>query len=679
MAKRHWPNNEILPAYNAADRFCYFYDLIATADTNTSLGWHKVQLYNAAENDLINSNQSTFNITPDNNSDIILSAINFLNLAAQNERAKELNLIATFEQKLRDLKSKEINKILDRLQNPNNDWKTFYSDLTLAINALRHSLEDTQARLNQLMQTNRVTRKDLMSDQYLYRMPTDIQGLLRNATGIKAKEEYDSFASKIQEKVITYITQELTKYDGGTFVQNPIPTLTALMISFSKYIQHEKSLYDPNNKKTLDEFYKEQEETIYNHWLEYDDKILKTVRGEINDAVDAMTDLSKMLNLQSLKQGTKEYNERTKLFDARRAERTKSRSKKLPRGAQMLEKAYGKKFFNDNIKYIDWQIDLSQKSTTHGNFAEYIAALLEGGRKIGGTAAEDVMTFMISGELSTDGRRAIEEQLSNGVQILEEDSLLQRKNRLDDTITNLDSTHKALQDTYTEMQNILDAAQLPNDLFIFHESLKLYERVEERKTQGFEGRELSILSAFDKIYSLASDTGTLTLLSKDVMYSIVLNLSKLAVGQGSLKEPVENYLSIFAGLLLFDDLQTTGQEIAENALNQITHNNVHNIHLYLLQDLYVPSSMILTFIAESLKEGYTKISSSYGAKAKIDTSQADAVISNYLQARSNGQPYGYKADWPKIGDSVASQTKVEITFLTSFITFIADLNRQLHG
>ena len=63
---------------------------------------------------------------------------------------------------------------------------------------------------------------------------------------------------------------------------------------------------------------------------------------------------------------------------------------------------------------------------------------------------------------------------------------------------------------------------------------------------------MQALNLLDNLYSL-NNIEDLTLVNQDIMYGAILNLCELAIGHGS-KSMVENYLSIFAGLLMFDDV-----------------------------------------------------------------------------------------------------------------------------
>jgi hypothetical protein len=118
----------------------------------------------------------------------------------------------------------------------------------------------------------------------------------------------------------------------------------------------------------------------------------------------------------------------------------------------------------------------------------------------------------------------------------------------------------------TELKQLDQAIDLEEGkkIFIYHESLKLYVRAEKHKASKFEGRELNILTALDMLYSM-NDFGGLFLPNQEIFYNLVLNLSDLAAGK-EMRGEVEDYLSIFAGMLMFDDLGVMANDIARTSV-----------------------------------------------------------------------------------------------------------------
>ena len=186
---------------------------------------------------------------------------------------------------------------------------------------------------------------------------------------------------------------------------------------------------------------------------------------------------------------------------------------------------------------------------------------------------------------------------------------------------------------------------------------------------------MQVLNLLDNLYSLNNIQG-LTLVDQDIMYGAILNLCSQSIGGGA-KSSVENYLSIFAGMLMFDDLQNMAWDVARTTTQQVNSSGqAYNIHLYLVNDIYIPGSLILTTISQALQQGYDHISAQNGAKVTLDTSEADASINAYLASRSEGMKYN-KGQWETMAEQIAKGTKAQITFLSSFFSFLKDIQSYI--
>ena len=146
------------------------------------------------------------------------------------------------------------------------------------------------------------------------------------------------------------------------------------------------------------------------------------------------------------------------------------------------------------------------------------------------------------------------------------------------------------------MDDLLRAANSEEPFFIYHESLKLHSSVETGKTKGFSGRELNILNGLDTVYSVLQTNGLATPTTKEALHFLALNLAPSAAAPNETIDIVEQYLAKFIGLLMFDD----AENMAKEALNEIQYTNLNKIHVYELNNIYVPASMLLTYISEEI-------------------------------------------------------------------------------
>jgi len=100
---------------------------------------------------------------------------------------------------------------------------------------------------------------------------------------------------------------------------------------------------------------------------------------------------------------------------------------------------------------------------------------------------------------------------------------------------------------------------------------------------------MAILNYIDTLYTIPSDIFTPP--DKENLYFLALNLADAASGNADVRESLRYYLSIFAGLIMFEDVERIALDIKAG----LTTSVVKNIHLYKLNGIYVPSSMILSY------------------------------------------------------------------------------------
>ena len=625
-------------------------------------------------------------IDKNNNNDVISSAINFLSEVAQSEREKEIRVIKRY---IEEIKSNPI--VVNVLKNPNKnrddltnlissleafsanpsagvDLKEFYQKLVLLINTIRSSIESYKERLDQLLDKNRSTTRDIRSDFMATRIAGDIDTLMRNLTGTVQREKESALSTRIVKLLIEYADTHLRS--NITFLNNPVEVLIALMIDFEKFLQKKHDELGIGNILNLEEM---DIENIFKEYTQMENNFLDKILQNNTNVLQTLEMINSEMGLRELKSGEEECRERERILGKVRNSKTHSTN---PETRQTLNDILSSNGKQEISNYLRWNVTTAHNNR-HGNIYEFILPIIENSLKVRGHAAVDILTMDL-GEisLSIDTKELIYSRVDQMRKTIETMAKIQRENRKDDLIEYVQQMNKNIQSYINSLNQILKDNKIPDDIFIYHQSLKLYTQIEEHKTTQFHGRNMQILNMLDNLYSLDNITG-LTLVDQSIMYGAVINLSEMALGHTALT-PVENYLSIFAGLLMFDDIQNMAWDIARTTTNQITseYGQAYNIHLYLVNDIYVPGSMLLTTIAEALKAGYTEISSRNGARVTIDTSEADKSITNYLEARASGMKYNID-QWQDEAENVASGTKAQITFLSSFFTFLSDMQQYL--
>lgn len=686
----------VIPVFDLHARFCYFLDLNKEKPNDSPIvADAKKATYTDASITLNSYATGLFNI-PQNESEkeheTILSAITFLQNIAQSERNKEIRIVKQYiddikksmqegglAEILKNDKHDDLTNLLNDLENFSNNptagsnFEDFYKKLILIITSLRTSVEQFKNRIEQLNDSDRDSWSKIAEDNILFRTGGDIDTALKGALGIQQRTQ-DGSLSRLIISNINKTLAKLFQENAELFLTaNPAAVVAGIMIEFEVFIQDKyKNIMTIGDKK-------EREKLVDALWKEYEkneQSFLNELKNNTDRSRRMLDSISSKMgfgNLKEVEDGKKAFDERQRLIEKQKQSKTRDTRNQLNK---TIRKIYGDSYVDDFEKNFKWNMTTG-KNGQHGLIYELFEALRSDGANIRGSAGTDVVVLDI-GKINMDIKESAQTQLDRIQQQLEKSGAINslRKNRYTDLSKAYEKTNEAMRAATMKLNKILEKNKIPEDIFIYHESLKLYASVEEGKHNEFEGRTLGILNALDSLYT-ANNIAGLELPSQEILYGIVLNLAKGAVAASS-KPLVENYLSIFAGLLMFDDIQNIALDAARQAQTQVLdHGEALNIHLYLLNDIYVPGSLLLTSIANAMQEGYKQITSENNARAVIDVSAADQIIGQYLSQRADGsRPYRIK-DWREIGNSMAGAIKVKILFLKSFLDFMGSLDNYM--
>ena len=690
----------LIPDFNWSNQFTYMHDLIedtkpprAVVPWRSIAGQQKITLY---EDSSAYLKQAVYEIMNKNTEESpINSALNFLKEAANSERNKELKALETYKKELDDFPqnwkdNEKFKKIYDKiksidLQNLNNNSKKleeFYLNLTAAINLIRKEEKEYLARLEQIVQKNnkrqRDTRTILASDQYKYRAHGDIVTLFRNMSGIAEQSQADSLSNKIVSFVLKYV--EKFKIDKRNMTEDKLFAVCGLiLVDVERFIQEE--YYNSMKDNELPEkITNEMAEKAFERYLNVDKQQMTRLQKDIIEQDNV--DLERLIKSAKSLFGIKKITEIEKIKQRQQALEKQQKSKTLGSNRNAFYRHLKKSLKNSktnkktdlkNFELITWEAKTNQ---SHYKIDEIVNVLAYNAFSTAGTSAgsDTIVIGTVTGKINHEKlRKKISLEMDEMQKSIEnyyneisfnnrsrKDSYEQYFTQLNDSLSK--EIEKIKKDLEYKQSNI-------KNLFVYHESLKLYSQVEMGKKNYFHGRDLNVLNAFDQLYSAAT-LDAFKMPHRDILTTIAANLSELAVGK-NLKNTLEKYFSIFAGLLMFDDIRNIAKD-AKNTIDNEEEKTVHQIHLYKVNDQYIPSSMVLTNIYNAIKNQGI-ITAERAAKAEINIDEANKTIRAYLNKRNQGEPYKLE-EWDSIADEVIQGTQIQITFLASFIQFLKSLS-----
>lgn len=605
-------------------------------------------------------------------------ASNFLAAVATSERQKEMAAISSFCNST----GQQFPALQPYLDNPASIYNKpdeFYTQLTAALNIARKGTEQYLTELKRIksnMEESGRTLQNYKADDYRYRIVGDISSFLNRLRGdysLRNQKEGGDYNVKIQNLVMRVLdkaglTQKIA--NGEDFAA----IASTLLIQIEQEVQ-----------KVMDEVAKETNEKdiskITDAALDDIEKKYLAIASKEQAAVtpiqQAITDISgiefaritanakELLGLKTTElEKTITQIDTLKKRVSGRDKRARNKKSELYEIRQKIRK---NKKLNQSLMLTTFTISGSQDSK-HGTTYELIESLLDGGTKVKGNGATDIMTFVIGWERHTDDAvlNTLLNNISEEITASVTEQQAYTEGTIKDTREAITKMNKAITKLVSEAEQQLSEMKKYHleDIFIFHESLKLYSSAETGRGPhgGFGGRKIGILSYIDQLYTMNMAVP----LDFNDMRFLALNLMKDAVG-AEYKDAIEHYLSMFAGMIMFDDLANMAQE----AIAQVntTSGGVKQIHLYNLNGIYVPASMMLTYISDSVQKASEFANNGLAAQATIS---APSVSKEYNLWKDSGHHLSPDV-WQRVAAEAAANTKVSITFLAAFKAFINKL------
>lgn len=268
-------------------------------------------------------------------------------------------------------------------------------------------------------------------------------------------------------------------------------------------------------------------------------------------------------------------------------------------------------------------------------------------------------------------------------------SIQQRIQQLSDSM-NQDNTeeyyNKRQQDWKNTIESInkelIEINETYNTLaecFIIEESTKGYTNIGVDNKTSFHGGSLgaNIESQINKISALQNH-GLITTQDADWLMTAAIN-----VGEGlilhSQKNKLQDYLSTFAVILLFDDQRGIANEVAEKIINNIpsSSNSTKIIHLFTLNNGVYPLSYVLRLT-------YNKLVKIFGLITELEDGPAEygakVNITGFINPDNKYGPGKWNKmtlqSWSEISQEALKSVHMEIDFVTNFVSLLNEILQQ---
>ena len=209
------------------------------------------------------------------------------------------------------------------------------------------------------------------------------------------------------------------------------------------------------------------------------------------------------------------------------------------------------------------------------------------------------------------------------------------------------------------------------------DTVKGYASIETSKRKLFEGAAFgsNLHEQLNIINQMLADA-QINQLDAEWLTFALINCGKGMIGSDN-KHALEDYLSAYVGLLMFSDASIISNDIKDYMKSEIV-SSVSNIHLYTLNDTYVPSSYILHETSVALNQFLHQIDiQTYGTQLELTTYTSPNADKVYPDASWSLESLAGPA-WEKEGQYALEKTHLTMYFLANFSKLLQQLVKQLN-
>lgn len=221
------------------------------------------------------------------------------------------------------------------------------------------------------------------------------------------------------------------------------------------------------------------------------------------------------------------------------------------------------------------------------------------------------------------------------------------------------------------INQLKDTCDFLSSCFIIEDSTKNYLSLYTQKEaatndilSGPHGGSLGsrLEDQLNKIEQL-SMAGQITMIDKRWLTAAIINSGPGMIAEGQ-RHKLEDYLAIFAAMLLFDSQISIAQDAVQMMTTQSLNNtSVFNIHLFSVNGGYYPLSYVLKLTYDSLVYGLEE------ARTQMTTQGVEVDIYGFV---AKPQEYG-KEMWQQTAEAALKTTKLKMRFMVKLMNVIQNL------
>lgn len=607
---------------------------------------------------------SNFQFTKKNNGAYAQQSLDFLLQVIESQRISEINFLKTQIQLLNNTSEKgqiqqDLIKTLESFEN--GQTGDGYLNFIKTINEALNTIKGFKARFDALTVNNNMSDNKSPSIMLRRRLMEQCDTLINNITGSRTQFHYS------YEEAVRQATLYFLKTRGYDFMERSVANAVSGggdIAAAAILIQQELAVY--LSDRILPELELKYEEL---RGIGEENKIkferIYTLMKEAIDTEPTFDDLANIFNDQTLLEDTKKlFGISVKNTEVRRRKGGKANTiaNAVMTNDKFKTKIDARSKITKALRHVkvDFQGKGKGASSRHVSFADEIRSLLNplfSGRHLGGSGATDVLL----GEFITS-INGIDDELQLEPQNSENNLVIQTLNNIKQEVSNSNITQDPKKLTQIYQKNLEELENKLNNLqkaFVIHESVKFYTTLEDgTRLKALHGRQMLISNYINSI----DNFGVGANLDTRWLSFAIYNLATDALG-AYLKDPLQTYLAIFAGIIMFDDFGV----IAKQATSAIQFSNITNLHLYHINDIYVPASLFLQAVYEKMNQVQDSI---------LSESAFSTIITGIPTINYKNNPLAYGPNlisrWGPVKEK-SNSINIELEFAAHFLSLLSNI------
>ena len=600
---------------------------------------------------------------PKNADERLLAAINFLkNIAAQQLGQEQLFI----QNKIQELKAnniqtptwqQNIEKLKKMLNNATNEGINYPLFAALLNNIMKEE-EEYRARLRSLINNKNKNSKKNKQLGLLKDIDDEFKAVINLLSGAtdKISNQSHKYSQTMSRVIKDWIIKQVSTNSSITQnLSNPRlfeAAIIGLQVDLRKYLEMNEELSNFTDAKLTERIAKAQ--TLFQKYLD-------NRQSYINDLFNDTHKLQQIADEFDIQLAN---NVKTNKDNA-----TVLNIKLPPQSSIQINPTI---VFNKEITLTQFSERLGALFDNFSNIHKHTGRLNRG---------DDMMygTIFIEHE---DDLTPLEEEMTDTLNQLyqfQRDFINIQKDR-NNYLTNQQQLFQKMEDALVLLDKTYQKYGEKTHGFIIHESDKYYTSIEQGNSgryntktkqldKGFHGRSINILNYIDTMFNIGMDFG----LNIDNLRFTALNLGQHSPGAHMINT-LEELFTYAAALIMFDDTSI----IVKEATKQLGLSNIHNLHLYKLQQLYFPGSYIIQQTAEYLENNMNQLNNAAVAHIDAPESGYAAYYHHYAQKDRGAATKKFMESnplerWNLLRDITASETRVSIQFFMNFQNFLESM------